>query len=65
MLWLVAACLVMVCWPETWLLKVDFRIMEGGADTGFNHVTPEEYRTRLLHFSGKGANVTVKEVSSY
>merc|ERR1711976_621005 len=37
-------------------------IMEGGAETGFNHVTPEEYRTRLLHFSGKRKNIVVKEV---
>lgn len=36
--------------------------MEGGAETGFNHVTPEEYRTRLLHFSGKRKNIVVKEV---
>nr|AAD24195.1 fragmin A [Physarum polycephalum] len=29
------------------------RILEGGFDTGFHHVKPEEYRPRLLHLKGK------------
>jgi len=33
--------------------KSGLRILEGGADTGFNHVKPTEYRTRLLHLKGK------------
>jgi gelsolin len=37
-------------------------IMEGGADSGFRHVKPEEYPPRLLHVSGKRRNVQVKEV---
>ncbi len=37
-------------------------IMEGGADTGFRHVKPEEYQPRLLHVSGKRRNIQVKEV---
>lgn len=37
-------------------------VMNGGAATGFRHVEPEEYKPRLLHFSGSGTNVTVKEV---
>jgi gelsolin len=37
-------------------------LLEGGADTGFNHVKPEEYSTRLLHFSGAGKNVVVSQV---
>lgn len=37
-------------------------IMEGGAETGFRHVTPEEYQPRLLHFSGLRKAITVKEV---
>ncbi|KAL5013768.1 hypothetical protein ScPMuIL_008038 [Solemya velum] len=37
-------------------------VMEGGADSGFNHVTEEEYRKRLLHFSGKRKTITVREV---
>lgn len=37
-------------------------IMNGGADTGFRHVEPEAYVPRLLLFSGKGKNITVKEV---
>ena len=36
--------------------------MQGGAETGFKHVLPEEYRPRLLHFSGK-RKIEVKEVS--
>lgn len=36
--------------------------MQGGAETGFKHVLPEEYRPRLLHFSGK-RRIEVKEVN--
>jgi len=28
-------------------------ILEGGHDSGFRHVTPEEYETRLIHVSGR------------
>lgn len=37
-------------------------IMEGGADSGFRHVKPEEYTPRLLHFSGQRKSIVVKEV---
>lgn len=37
-------------------------IMEGGADSGFRHVKPEEYKPRLLHFSGLKKNIEVAEV---
>ena len=37
-------------------------ILKGGIETGFTHVTPEEYRTRLLHVKGKLRNVRVTEV---
>jgi len=37
-------------------------IMEGGADSGFRHVTVQEYKPRLLQFSRKGRNVSVFEV---
>lgn len=37
-------------------------IMNGGAETGFRHVTPEEYQPRLLHFRKEGRTVTLKEV---
>lgn len=37
-------------------------IMEGGAESGFRHVTPETYKPRLLHFSGVKNNITVTEV---
>jgi len=37
-------------------------LMEGGAESGFRHVKPEEYTHRLLHFCGDKKNVVVKEV---
>jgi len=36
-------------------------IMEGGIDSGFNHVKPEAYTPRLLHMKGK-KNIRVTEV---
>jgi gelsolin len=36
-------------------------VMEGGVDSGFKHVKPEEYRPRLLHVKGN-KNVRVAEV---
>jgi len=36
--------------------------MEGGVETGFHHVKPEEYRPRLLHVSSNHKAVRVKEV---
>lgn len=38
-------------------------LMEGGAETGFRHVEPVEYKPRLLQFNGKGRHITVKEVA--
>jgi gelsolin len=35
--------------------------MKGGVDTGFRHVEPTSYKTRLLHVKGK-KNCTVREV---
>ena len=40
----------------------NFRILEGGAESGFRHVKPEEYRPRLLHFHGNKKSVAVKEI---
>jgi gelsolin len=37
-------------------------IMNGGAESGFNRVQPEEYKKRLLHFSGEKNNIVVREV---
>jgi len=37
--------------------------MKGGADTGFNHVNPTKYTPRLLHISGEGSNIEMREVS--
>ncbi|PVD24424.1 hypothetical protein C0Q70_14907 [Pomacea canaliculata] len=37
-------------------------ILEGGADSGFRKVKPEEYRPRLLHFHGDKHGVRVREV---
>jgi len=42
--------------------KSQITIMEGGIETGFHHVKPEEYKPRLLHFKGK-KNVRVTEVA--
>ncbi|XP_072051174.1 gelsolin-like protein 1 [Amphiura filiformis] len=50
---------------ESALFKTYFKsitLMKGGADTGFRHVEPEKYKPRLLQFSGKGKNISVKEV---
>lgn len=38
-----------------------FFVMDGGVESGFNHVTPEEYRPRLLKLKGKKPTV-VSEV---
>jgi len=35
--------------------------LEGGVETGFTHVKPEEYKPRLLHVKGR-KNVVVREV---
>jgi len=37
------------------------RLLEGGIESGFNHVKPTEYRSRLLHVKGR-RNVRVVEV---
>lgn len=37
-------------------------VMEGGCDTGFKRVKPEEYKPRLLHFHGDKKGVLVREV---
>ncbi|CAG5121225.1 unnamed protein product, partial [Candidula unifasciata] len=49
---------------ESDLFKSYFKtmtIMKGGADSGFRHVKPEEYKPRLLHVSGTKNCVTVTE----
>lgn len=38
-------------------------IMQGGAESGFRHVKPEEYIPRLFHISGTKKNIMVKQVS--
>lgn len=42
--------------------KEGLTILEGGADSGFNHVKPTEYKPRLLHFSGQKQQIYVREV---
>lgn len=37
--------------------------LHGGADSGFRHVKPEEYKPRLFHFHGDKNGVEVKEVT--
>jgi len=41
--------------------KGGIRLLEGGVETGFHHVEPEKYRTRLLHLKGK-KHIRVHEV---
>lgn len=36
-------------------------IQNGGVDTGFKHVEPEQYRSRLLHIKGSRGHVVVHE----
>jgi len=36
--------------------------MEGGVGTGFHHVSPAEYKPRLMLLAGKGTHIRVKEV---
>lgn len=38
-------------------------VMEGGVDTGFNHVKAEEYKPRLLHIKGTMKCTSMREVS--
>jgi len=40
----------------------EIKIMEGGVDSGFNNIKPQEYQPRLLHVKGKNNNVRVSEV---
>ena len=44
--------------------KIHFRTMEGGAETGFRHVEPEKYKTRLLQVKSTGKNLQIREVLS-
>jgi len=37
--------------------------LKGGADSGFRHVKPEEYKHRLFQYNKIGKNIVVKEVS--
>lgn len=40
-------------------------ILEGGAESGFRHVVPDEYKPRLLRFCGSRKNVEVIEVPKH
>jgi hypothetical protein len=37
-------------------------ILEGGIDSGFNHVEPTTYQPRLLQVKGKGSQIRVTQV---
>merc|ERR1719391_1387269 len=39
-----------------------FTVQKGGMESGFNKVTPEEYRPRLLHVCGTFKAISVREV---
>lgn len=50
---------------ESDLFKSYFKVMEyleGGAETGFRQVKPQEYKPRLMHFHGDRSRVQVKQV---
>ncbi|KAL4226736.1 hypothetical protein ACF0H5_014716 [Mactra antiquata] len=50
---------------ESELFKSYFKaitILHGGAESGFKHIKPEEYKPRLLHFHGDRKGVTVREI---
>eukprot|EP00117_Sycon_ciliatum_P013010 scpid79418/ scgid13851/ Gelsolin-like protein 1; Actin-modulator len=50
---------------ESSLFKKYFKQIEiwsGGIESGFNHVEPEKYTPRLLHFSGDRRGIQVNEV---
>lgn len=38
-------------------------VMEGGVDSGFNHVKPHEYKPRLLHIKGTMRSSSMREVA--
>jgi len=38
------------------------QLLEGGAESGFRHVTPETYIPRLFHFHGTGKTITIDQV---
>jgi len=38
-------------------------VMEGGIESGFNHVKPEEYKPRLLHIKGTMRTSSMREVA--
>lgn len=40
----------------------NMNIMEGGTESGFNHVEPTEYEHRLFHVSGRGKKVRAKQI---
>jgi gelsolin len=37
-------------------------IMEGGADSGFRHVAPHQYRPRLMHVHGEKKHIVISEI---
>ncbi|KAI3636638.1 hypothetical protein MIR68_005327 [Amoeboaphelidium protococcarum] len=39
------------------------KILDGGVESGFKHVKPEEYRPRLLHIKGTRGHIVVQEVA--
>jgi len=48
---------------SVWCDVRSVRLMEGGADSGFRHVEPEKYQSRLFHFCGTGKNVVMSQVN--
>jgi len=44
------------------VFKGKISILKGGVDSGFNHVKPNDYKPRLLHFKGNKEQVRITEV---
>jgi len=40
------------------------RTLDGGVESGFHHVKPEDYVPRLFHVKGKGGNLSVHQVGT-
>merc|ERR1711974_383952 len=43
--------------------KGGLTILDGGVDSGFNHVEPESYQPRLLHIKGVKKNIRARQVA--
>uniref|UniRef100_A0A6A7FZX5 Fragmin A n=1 Tax=Hirondellea gigas TaxID=1518452 RepID=A0A6A7FZX5_9CRUS len=45
-----------------WGKKGGIKILEGGIESGFNHIAPKDYKPRLMHVKGTKNSMRVREV---